>query len=352
MSTTAGSNELRPLHERTTAPRTLPLPTVGADLVWRRVTDEDLPLILDLRRSAGALDHPRSLVTLDELVEAFNDKDFDPQQDAVIALDHSGRAVAFGSATTSASRGPVVRVDLDAVVLPERRRQGIGHALLAWQEGRGLQHLVATKSTLPGWLVADAREDVTPATGLLQAHGYEPTRWWLELERDLRLPIAAPSPQPGIRLVPYGGDWAERARSAFNDAFRDHWGTRPATAADWASDDRLEAFRPDLSVLAVAPGASGDERVVGFVLSSSNPDEWPLRGRPFGYVGAVGTRRAWRGRGLARTLLTHVLRGFRAAGHELAVLDVDADSPTGALGLYQRLGFTATDRAMSLVKQF
>ncbi|MEV4250776.1 hypothetical protein AB0J63_46200 [Streptosporangium canum] len=30
----------------------------------------------------------------------------------------------------------------------------------------------------------------------------------------------------------------------------------------------------------------------------------------------------------------------------------DTESPTGALGLYQSLGFNVTDRAVSLVKRF
>lgn len=82
------------------------------------------------------------------------------------------------------------------------------------------------------------------------------------------------------------------------------------------------------------------------------PDEWPLRGGPFGYVTTVGVRREARGQGLARTLLAHVLRALRAEGFDHAVLDVDAESPTGALGLYKSLGFTVTDRAVSLVKRF
>ncbi|MFE7425126.1 hypothetical protein [Streptomyces sp. NPDC057545] len=76
---------------------------------------------------------------LDELVEAVDDDAFYPQRDAVVVLDLSGRAVAFGSTTTSASRGTVVRVDLDTTVPPPgRSSEGIGHALPARQEDCGL----------------------------------------------------------------------------------------------------------------------------------------------------------------------------------------------------------------------
>ncbi len=377
--TTHDSPELRPLRERVTAPASIALPSVGDGLAWRPATPGDIGLILDLKRAAGEVDHPRWLVTRDELEEEFKRESFDPEHDAVIAVDATGRAVAYGSAAAPSSRETIVWVELDGTVAPDRRGEGIGSALLAWQEARGRQHLAACDATLPGWLATGANDAATDTIKLLEAHGYERARWWLELERDLAEPVAEPPTAPGVRLVPYGPEWQERSRDAYNDSFRDHWGSQPETAAEWAASDRLEASRPDLSVLAVAsaapgtsaaPGASGTsgapgteeasgasgasdaERVVGFCFVDVAKEEWPLRGFPFGYITAVGVRRDARGQGLARTLLAHVLRALRAEGLEKAVLDVDAENPSGALGLYQSLGFTVGDRAVSLVKRF
>ncbi|MDK0524208.1 GNAT family N-acetyltransferase [Streptomyces sp. ML-6] len=342
----------RALRDRVTAPSAIDLPAVGEDLVWRPVTAADIDLILDLERAAGEVDHPRSLVLRDELEEEFADETFVPEHDAVIALDRDGRAVAYGSATAPSSPETIFWVELDGTVVPDRRGEGIGSALLAWQEARGLQHLASCESTLPGWLAVGADERATRTIRLLEANGYERARWWLELERDLAAPLPElPSPS-GVRFVPYDKEWAEPTRSAWNDAFRDHWGTQPMTAAEWAAGDRLQASRPDLAVLALAPDESGGERVVGFVLVDVTPEEWPLRGGSFGYISSVGVRREARGQGLARAMLAHVLRTLRAEGLGRAVLDVDAESPTGALGLYQSLGFTVNDRSVSLVKRF
>ncbi|SCF61628.1 GNAT family N-acetyltransferase [Streptomyces sp. Ncost-T10-10d] len=353
--TTHHVSEPRALRDRVTAPSSIDLPTAGEGLVWRPVTAADIDLILDLERAAGMVDHPRSLVMRDELEEEFADETFTPERDAVIAVDPDGRAVAYGSAVAPASPETIFWVELDGTVVPDRRGEGIGSALLAWQEARGLQHLASCDSALPGWLAVGADDRATRTIRLLEAHGYERARWWLELECDLVAPLAEPPSPSGVRLVPYGEEWAELARSAWNDAFRDHWGTQPMTAAEWAAGDRLKASRPDLSVLAVAPGtadASESERVVGFVLVDVSPEEWPLREGPFGYISSVGVRREARGQGLARAMLAHVLRTLRADGLGRAVLDVDAESPTGALGLYQSLGFTVTDRSVSLVKRF
>ncbi|MER7583915.1 GNAT family N-acetyltransferase [Kitasatospora sp. NPDC097691] len=342
----------RALSDRVTAPSTIDLPTAGEDLVWRPVTAADIDLILDLEHAAGTVDHPHSLVMRDELEEEFADETFVPEQDAVIAVDADGRAVAYGSAVAPSAPETIFWVELDGTVAPDRRGEGIGAALLAWQEARGLQHLASCDATLPGWLAVGVDESATRTIRLLEAHGYERARWWLELERDLAAPFAEPPSPPGMRFVPYDEGWAERARSAWNEAFRDHWGTQPMTAAEWAAGDRLKASRPDLSVLAVVPDASEGERVVGFVLVDVTPEEWPLRGAPFGCISSVGVRREARGQGLARTMLARVMRTLRADGLERAVLDVDAESPTGALGLYQSLGFTVVDRSVSLVKRF
>ncbi|MFE7120712.1 GNAT family N-acetyltransferase [Streptomyces sp. NPDC057654] len=356
--TTDHSPELRPLRDRVTAPSSVALPSVGDGLTWRPATSADIDLILDLSRAAGEVDHPRWLVTRDELEETFKKESFDPERDSVIAVDAAGRAVAYGSAAAPSTRETIVCVDLDGTVAPDRRGEGIGGALLAWQEARGLQHFAACDDALPGWLSSGADEKAAAAIGLLEAHGYERARWWLELERDLAEPVAEAPAAPGVRLVPYGPEWQERSREAFNDSFRDHWGTQPVTVAEWAAGDRLEAFRPDLSAIAVTsgapdmPGGPDEERVVGFCFVDVAKGEWPLRGFPFGYVTAVGVRRDARGQGLARTLLAHVLRSLKAEGLEKAVLDVDAENPSGALGLYQSLGFTVGDRAVSLVKRF
>ena len=58
------------------------------------------------------------------------------------------------------------------------------------------------------------------------------------------------------------------------------------------------------------------------------------------YVGYLGTRRSHRGRGLARVALAKVLTEAAQAGYQRAGLGVDADNPTGALGLYESLGFS------------
>ncbi|MYU24038.1 hypothetical protein [Streptomyces sp. SID8352] len=70
MSTTPHNNpELRALRDRVTAPSSIALPAAGNGLSWKPVTASDIGPILDLKRAAGEIDHPRSLVMRDELEE-------------------------------------------------------------------------------------------------------------------------------------------------------------------------------------------------------------------------------------------------------------------------------------------
>ena len=57
-----------------------------------------------------------------------------------------------------------------------------------------------------------------------------------------------------------------------------------------------------------------------------------------GYVAAIGVRRPWRGKGYAKALLLHTFREFYDRGIKRVTLGVDAESPTGATHLYERVG--------------
>lgn len=61
----------------------------------------------------------------------------------------------------------------------------------------------------------------------------------------------------------------------------------------------------------------------------------------------MGPVHAFRSFGLARMALTTVLATAAQAGYERAGLEVDADNPTGALGLYERLGFSVRSRRVT-----
>ena len=69
-----------------------------------------------------------------------------------------------------------------------------------------------------------------------------------------------------------------------------------------------------------------------------------------GYVGALGVRRAWRGRGLGRALLHRTFGEFHSRGVRRVTLGVDAESPTGATKLYASVGMEVEMEAVVFQK--
>jgi ribosomal protein S18 acetylase RimI-like enzyme len=163
--------------------------------------------------------------------------------------------------------------------------------------------------------------------------------------------LADPVPEiplpDGVRIEPYRAELKAATLEAKNAAFRDHWGSQPMTDEQWESMLSLSVFRPHLSFLALA----GDE-VVGFVTSEVNEDDWAGQGYSSAYIPLVGVVRDWRRKGIAPALLARAFAAFREEGLERAVLDVDSDNPTGALGLYTGMGFVPETRETAFSKVF
>jgi len=334
------------------APAELRRPESTDDLIWRAATADDIDALLDLDRASGAVDHPHFQNTRDEIAENFEASWVDPAADSIVAVEPGGQIVGYGMSVLSASRVTIARSYTEGSVRPSHRGRGIGTKIIDWLDARSRQQLASLDEPLPGWILfhLDARQTDLPP--LLEARGYRPARYYLELGRNLSQPIR-PRPLPdGVRLVTYGPEWSEAARLATNDAFRDHWGSQPYTEESWRLHRETEVARDDLSFLAVGVNEDGQDEVAGLVVATVRPDDFAGHGFSHSYVDLVGTRRAWRRKGIAPALLTVHLEAARGAGLEGVVLDVDAENPSGALGFYESLGFAESNRTIAYLKEF
>jgi len=112
-----------------------------------------------------------------------------------------------------------------------------------------------------------------------------------------------------------------------------HWVEQTEEQMGAQIDDPIEA---QLDLWQVA--WDGDEVVAG-VLGFIDAAENSELGRRRGYTESIFTRRPWRGRGIASSLIARNLRLLEERGMTEAALIVDATSPTGAVELYERMGF-------------
>lgn len=230
------------------------------------------------------------------------------------------------------------RAVTEGTVHPDRRRQGIGTALM-----HAAGQLALDRQTAPRMFIEMQLRDNLPGAAALAARlGMAPIRpyWWMT-HNDLS---AAPAPEwpAGIALRPYiEGQDEQELLDLSNEAFADHWGSLPHTM-DWLlARQQAPGWRAEDTLLAV------DEqgRAAGFCIVLLCAPLGPLAENGVPIADRLGVARAWRRRGLGRALLLAGMGRIRAAGWNRARLHVDAENPTGAARLYADLGFQITTRA-------
>jgi GNAT superfamily N-acetyltransferase len=316
-----------------------------ADLRWAPPRREDDAEWAALLAAIEAVDVRGETYELEDIDTEWQSVWADPEYNARLVWD--GRdLVAFVWLTVRPGSREAHKVGMWAGVRPTHRRRGIGTQLFEWAIARAKDIAPTLDADLPTKLETDAASHQTVLRALAERMGLEPVRTFLEIARPTHEPLAEVPAPVGLELVPWSPELDEGARLAHVESFADHWGSEPRTREEWTQwYTGHRGFRPDLSVLAVDE-ATGD--VVSLVLCAAYPQDWvtvPVEA----WVNTVGTRRAWRGKGVASWLMTDALRRIVAAddGFERAILGVDAENPTGALRVYRRLGFSEEVRSVT-----
>lgn len=259
---------------------------------------------------------------------------YDPARDIVVA-EVGGRMVGFGWVdwvqTTDGKREYRTRGHVE----PAWRRQGVGSAILAHNEALLLRTAAGHPDDLPRVFGAFAPERRVGAVALLTGAGYQPVRYFFDMLRPTLDDIDLPPLPEGMQLRSVSDDEGyRRLFAADSEAFMDHWGgfdTSEATYQVWLHEPN---FDPSLFVIAW----DGDE-IAGAVINAIDAEENVALDRRWGILDSVFVRRPWRRRGLAAALVGRSLALLRERGMTSAWLGVDADNPTGALGVYERAGF-------------
>ncbi|MGH2936203.1 MAG: GNAT family N-acetyltransferase [Gaiellaceae bacterium] len=166
------------------------------------------------------------------------------------------------------------------------------------------------------------------AARLFTARGYREVRRFYGMAIELTAPPEVPDPPIETFAQADGGAF----HAALDEAFRDHWEHHPRSFEEWWE---LHSSAPDF------------DPSLWFLIRDGSEIAAVVRNEPNrnggGYVGAIGVRRPWRGRGHAKALLLRTFREFWDRGVTRVTLGVDADSPTGATHLYERVGMHVED---------
>lgn len=331
---------------------------------WKNIPAARLPATnvpgLTLRGFAGEADFPKMLaVIMDsreedqiERVEALEDivrtythlTNCNPATDMVFA-EVAGEVVGYGRLTWSEEKSGLWVYTHFGFLKPAWRRRGIGRAMLQILQMR-LREIAAghlangeRQADSPAVFRSWASESEKNCCALLASEGFQPIRYGYTMVRsdlenipDLALP-------PGIEVRPV--DWESHRRQIFDaeqEAFRDHWGYIEPTEEIYKAWVGEIDDDPDLDPSLWRVAWQGNE-VVGMVRSFILADENLEYDRLRGYTEHISVRRPWRRQGIARSLIGMSLRALKERGMTEAALGVDTENTSGALRIYEFMGF-------------
>ena len=271
----------------------------------------------------------------------------------VVLRDPDGEIRAWGSVHDRAE-GRMLYVHIVDRGLTDDVADACSSMLFAWADEQaravGAARGLAVQQIDTGAFADDDRQH-----RWLRDGGYVQVRTWLQMNRPVSPEESSLVPDPArwergpvtIRLVRRRPDGlpdsvdVHAVHHVLEQAFRDHFNSSEETFGEFVHRLREDPGHtwdhwwlamldnPELEGIGPVPVGA----LVGTV-SETN-------GGPDGsYVGYIGVLDAARGQGVAKALLHTIIADAAGRGRDRVGLEVDADSPTGARGLYEALGWT------------
>ncbi|MGP9537666.1 GNAT family N-acetyltransferase [Brachybacterium sp. AOP43-C2-M15] len=234
-------------------------------------------------------------------------------------------------------------------------RDALAASLLDWavEVGGSFARARGVESTQ---LDTDTNELDTDKSRLLGESGYEMVRTWLHMRRPVAAEEATslPAPREGTRVRPVhrhdsGLPVSQDVRTVhrmLEESFADHF------------NSYRESFAEFVQRLIESPEEAGWDQ--WWIAEIERDGRWlPAGGlvavptaatatRGEGtYLEYLGVHRTARGHGIAKSLLHTAVSDAAERGRTHVDLEVDADSPTGADGLYSAMGWETFERTQS-----
>jgi GNAT superfamily N-acetyltransferase len=264
-------------------------------------------------------------------------ENWDPQQDSLLAqVDEM--LISYANTEWRKEDNGCYLHFIHLYLSPEWRGRGIELALQQHMERRARAVAAAEQLGARHEFASMVPETWHARAEMLLAQGYTPVRYYFEMQRPLEGDLPQ-SPLPaGLALRPplpqhYRAIW-EAGEECFHDQ------------ADYVAPSE-ESYRawvetPDLDPSLWLVAWDGDQ-IAGAAINVVHESR-------HGETDDLFVRRPWRRRSLGRALLAGSLHLFKARGLTTAGLGVDAENLSGALRLYEDLGYRTYQRVTSFRK--
>jgi ribosomal protein S18 acetylase RimI-like enzyme len=142
------------------------------------------------------------------------------------------------------------------------------------------------------------------------------------------------------RIEPWSEATDEEFRLVRNESYRENWGAVPMPVELWKNKITNQTFRPSASFLLRDAGGTA----AGVLVTMNWEADTEATGIHDAHFMVIGTLPEHRRRGVASALIGHALRAVADQGYDRALLSFDSANSTGASGIFEKAGFTATTR--------
>jgi mycothiol synthase len=305
---------------------------IDDNLTVRAATLDDVDAVVNLINAVAIKETGMAATTREDQLIEWGLPQFNLETDTQMVLASNGELAGFVQIW---DEEPHVFHYLLGRVHPEQQGQGIGSGLVKWAETRARQSLEKAPPEARVSIHTTVVHQNRAGHELFRARGYTPTRSFFRMVIDMDPDV--PPPQPvwpdSIRVRPYLLGQDDRAvHSTLDETMQDHWGYVTGETFEewfhWIEED--EKFDPSVCFLAV----TGGDEIVGVLMARP---EWEADAS-FAWIDEVGVQRPWRRQGIGLALLHQAFGVFHRRGRYKVGLNVDGDSLTGALHLYEKAG--------------
>ena len=316
------------------------------NLRFRRYRGEiDLSSIVEVFNQCKSFDGLEQSVTVEDVKRYLYQHIPDEQTEHITICENDGEMIAFSFIYWEVKACGDWVYNLSGYLVPEWRDKGIGKVMLRYCEeqlrGFADRHPVDVAKYFQR-VVPESQSDLSR---LLIKEGYQIIRYHYSMVRPIQLPLPdAPMPQ-GLQVRSVDEKDYRRVWDANQEAFTENWWHNTANEMDYEYWKSSPWFNPQLWKV-----AWDGNQVAGMVLNYINANENLEYNRKRGYTEEICVRKAWRKRGLARSLLAQSIHMFREMGFEETALGVDAGNESGALRLYKSVGYEVAHRSLTYRK--
>jgi ribosomal protein S18 acetylase RimI-like enzyme len=305
----------------------------------RPYAGDDLPRVVELLVAHLAAGH-RFEITVADLRQVLPRPSTCSEQNGRVWLNADGEIVGFGLVWPP-SNTVLILIHPD---LEHGDAAGpVAERVVRWVIDHGRE--IARTSGVETQVRFRTHDDDWALINLIERHGFRAEDWYTpKYARRLDDVISEPRLPPGFSIRHVAGEQDVEAYVALH---RDAFGTPNMYVEERRALMRDPDYVSDLDLVAVAP----DGVLAAFVVGGIDREESRFRGQLIGYTDPLGTRPAYRRRGLAGALLYEAFR--RLQQHGVAVATVGTGSwNTATISLVESVGFELMTRVLPYAQTF